>query len=247
MTPFRNLLALAVCTLPLGAAAQDRGPDGWPGMRGPQSALDRAGHATVDPDGWRPVAPACPPDACGPDDGPFACGTTSVQYLIGGFCSGRPGPEVPSFDYVLASARFGWVATPVEDRWIGRGAYEWLLDLSAAGVTTSGYGDYFFRQSVYLRHNWVEPGSRLVPYLQLGFGAIYTDTYKDRSQGAIGQQIEFITRLEAGLHYFVAPNMSLDVEGGLQHISNAGHAERNDGVNAWGGQIGLTYYFPAGR
>jgi len=49
---------------------------------------------------------------------------------------------------------------------------------------------------------------------------------------------------EIGLKCFVAPNLSLDVEGGFQHISNAGLARRNHGVNALGAQVGLTYYFP---
>ncbi len=44
----------------------------------------------------------------------------------------------------------------------------------------------------------------------------------------------------------ITPDLSLDIEGGLQHISNAGLANRNLGVNAFGGSIGLTYYFPWG-
>jgi Lipid A 3-O-deacylase (PagL) len=45
----------------------------------------------------------------------------------------------------------------------------------------------------------------------------------------------------------LVPNASLDVEGGVQHISNGGLAGRNLGVNAFGGALGFTYYFPAGR
>jgi hypothetical protein len=45
----------------------------------------------------------------------------------------------------------------------------------------------------------------------------------------------------------VAPNLSLDVEGGIQHLSNGGLARRNYGINAVGAAVGLTYYFPCGQ
>ena len=36
---------------------------------------------------------------------------------------------------------------------------------------------------------------------------------------------------------------SLDVEAGYQHISNAGIATRNGGLNTLGAGIGFTYFF----
>jgi hypothetical protein len=51
-------------------------------------------------------------------------------------------------------------------------------------------------------------------------------------------------RDEIGVKYFVAPNLSLDLEAGIQHMSNGGMANRNLGVNAFGAQVRLTYYFP---
>ena len=72
------------------------------------------------------------------------------------------------------------------------------------------------------------------------------DAYHDPNQRAIGQAVEFYLHAEVGLKCMIAPNLSLDIEGGLQHISNAGLASRNYGVNALGGSIGLTYYFPWG-
>jgi hypothetical protein len=38
---------------------------------------------------------------------------------------------------------------------------------------------------------------------------------------------------------------SLDIEGGIQHISNADMATRNAGVNCLGGSVGLTFSFGA--
>jgi hypothetical protein len=213
----------------------------WP--PGAPSPVDRAGHATFGEGGYS--TSACLFDQWG-EDGVFACGSTSTQLLLGGYFSGKPGPRVPQFNYLLATVRYGWMLTCPEDNWYGRGNYEFLLDLSGAAVTSGGYGDYFAGPSFLLRYNFVHPGAAIVPYHQVGAGIVYTDAYKDRTQRAIGQQWELYLRYELGLRYFVAPNLSLDVEGGFHHMSNAGQADRNYGVNAWGGQVGLTYYFPWG-
>jgi hypothetical protein len=221
------------------------GDDGWAPTRpaaylGPPEA---AGRATV---GGEPgPAPAgCPPEA-GCSDGPFACGTSSVQFLAGAYFSSRPGPRVPAFDYVPVSVRFGWMDADPADHWWGRGNFEWICDTTIAAIT-SNYGSWFAGQAYLLRFNFVEPGSSIVPYNQLGAGWVINDAYKDHTQRAIGQAFEFYLHYEIGVHYFVAPNMSLDVEGGIQHISNGGLAGRNLGVNAFGGALGFTYYFPAG-
>ena len=67
--------------------------------------------------------------------------------------------------------------------------------------------------------------------------------YRDETQRALGQAGEFYLQATAGLHFLVAPHWSLDAEGGYVHISNAGTNERNGGINALGGSIGLTYFF----
>ena len=37
--------------------------------------------------------------------------------------------------------------------------------------------------------------------------------------------------------------VSLDVEAGIQHISNAGLARHNGGINNMGGSVGFTYFY----
>ena len=97
-----------------------------------------------------------------------------------------------------------------------------------------------------LAYNFARPDSELVPYAQLGLGFAFNDAYKDKEQHAIGAHTEFIAHLEVGSRYFVSDNWSLDVEGGVQHISNSNTAGRNLGVNAYGIALGLTYYLPSG-
>jgi hypothetical protein len=169
---------------------------------------------------------------------------TSIQVLMGAYFSGPLGPPIPSFNYVPLTVRHGWNLGNPFGR-IGPGNWEFLADVTGAAITSS-YGNWFAGSSLYLRYNWADPGSPLIPYLQGGAGAVVNDAYRDRAQRAVGQEVEFYLHAELGLKCMIAPNLSLDLEGGLQHISNGGIASRNYGVNAFGGSVGFTYYFPWG-
>jgi hypothetical protein len=173
----------------------------------------------------------------------FQFGTTSTQMLAGGYWSGPWGPRSRPYNYLPFSIRQGVMTSSPEEHWWGRGNYECLLDLTGAAITST-YGNWFVGPTFFARANLIEPGSPIIPYAQVGTGGIFNDAYLDQTQHAIGQSFEFYLHLELGLKCFVAPNLSLDMEGGLQHTSNGGMAKRNYGVNCYGGTVGLTYYFP---
>ena len=116
------------------------------------------------------------------------CATTGVrlrddfdEIMAGAYFSSRPGPRVPSFDYVPVSVRFGWMLTEPADAWWGHGNYEWLCDTTGAAIY-SDYGHWFAGQVYYLRYNFVEPGSMIVPYSQFGLGWVLNDAYRDQTQ-----------------------------------------------------------------
>ena len=165
--------------------------------------------------------------------------------LAGAYFTSTLGPCVPVFNYMPVTIRQGWMLTAPKDEGPLRGNWEFLADVTAAQVISS-YGNYLAGSSLFLRYNFLSPDSVLIPYSQIGGGVVFTDAYKDQTQRAIGQSFELIFHYELGLKYFVAPNLSLDIEGGYQHISKARMASRNCGVNALGAQIGVTYYFPWG-
>jgi Lipid A 3-O-deacylase (PagL) len=178
-------------------------------------------------------------------DGWFQTGVNSTQVLGGAYASGAPGPRSRQFNYAPFSIRQSVMMTNPEDHWWGRTNMEALLDLTGASIWSS-YGSYFVGGTLFARKNWVEPGANVIPYSQLGVGIIYNDVSKDQSQHALGLPLEFYLHAEVGLKYFVKPNLSLDIEGGLQHISNGKLGERNYGVNCYGGAVGFTYYLPIG-
>jgi hypothetical protein len=175
----------------------------------------------------------------------FAAGNTSCQVLLGAYFSNDLGPPIAAYNYVPLTFRHGWMLTDPSDerRWPGN--WEFLADFTVSAVT-SDYGHWFAGPSFYLRRNFVGPDATFVPYSQVGAGFILNDAYRDKTQDAIGAFFEFYLHLQVGVKYFVSKNLSLDLEGGVQHISNANTAGRNLGVNAAGVQVGFTYYFPSG-
>ncbi len=143
--------------------------------------------------------------------------------------------------------RLGWIFTrPLLNESLFRGNFEAIFELANAWIY-HGPGNYYGGITALLRYNFVQPGARLVPYAQIGAGIIYNDMYKDETQNAIGQAIEFTPQAGLGFHYLFKEKWSINVEGIYHHISNAGLARRNTGLNSFGGLIGVTYFFDRGR
>lgn len=150
----------------------------------------------------------------------------------------------PEFNYAPIDIRVGYLLTsPSERNFLLRGVAEILVDLMVAPVT-KGYADIVVGPSILLRYNFVQPDARLIPYVQVGAGIVYSDAYKTPGQDALGEAVEFILQCQLGVRWMVNRNWSLDFEAGLQHISNAGFNDRNGGVNDVGGTVGFTYYLP---
>jgi opacity protein-like surface antigen len=115
--------------------------------------------------------------------------------------------------------------------------------LTLSGPVFDGFGDWLVGPAVWIRYNFVQPGWRVVPYLQGGLGLIFSDAYQDKSQDAIGTNPEFSVQAAIGARFLLDEHWSLDLEAGYEHISNADIAKRNDGVNALGASAGFTYFF----
>jgi opacity protein-like surface antigen len=189
---------------------------------------------------------------CGPDlaraaespDGPFVRNGLSIEGRVGPYFSPTGiGPDPPSFDYVRMAARLGWMLNDAS-RWSGalRGAFEAVFEVSG-GPTFDSFGDWLVGPSAAIRYNFVQPGWKIVPYLQGGVGITFSDAYQDKSQDAIGTNPEFTIQAAIGARWLLDPHWSIDVEAGYEHISNADIAERNAGVNALGASVGFSYFF----
>ncbi|GEM_PF-5772480 len=178
----------------------------------------------------------------------YAAGNWELQFLAGGYFRSSLGPAAPDFDYLPISVRVGYIWTPPPwegSRWLGN--LETLLELTAAPIA-SGPGNIVIGPSLILRRNIMScPEQRCVPYIQAGAGIIYTDAGNDHTQGAVGQEMEFLLQAQLGWRTRLGRNWTFDIEAGYQHISNAGIATHNGGVNEFGASIGFTYSLPCRR
>ncbi len=154
----------------------------------------------------------------------------------------------------LGSAHYNWAQSSVR---LGRvwnceclsclpGGFEGLIDVNGGYVVDSDFGNSFTGAGVLLRYNLVHLGSRVVPYIQAGVGFQYNDAYRDLNQSYLGSRMELTAQGQIGLRVFVTKSCTIDLEGGFQHISDQGMSTRNDGINAMGGMLGATYFFPCG-
>jgi hypothetical protein len=160
--------------------------------------------------------------------------------ILGGtyFRSSHIGPEVPRFDYVPIVFRCG--CRPFEDRGFIGERFTLLGELMAAPITGT-FGNFLVGPSIVARFDLRDPNCRVVPYFQAGTGFVLTDASHDHTQGAIGEVFEFLQQVEAGVRFRLCSRVDLLCEGGLQHISNAGLARHNLGVNCLGGSMGIRW------
>jgi hypothetical protein len=176
--------------------------------------------------------------------GPFVKNRLSAQFVTGALFGPVSGMyDHATFNYAQTTFRLGWMASePTESKYFGKGNFEILFELSNS-IIFKGSGDYLRGFSLIGRYNLLLSNPKWVPYIQIGAGAVVNDAYKDMLQSAIGQSVEFTPQASVGLRYFIERQWTLDVEAMYHHISNAGFSERNGGINAVGGFLGITYFF----
>ncbi len=83
--------------------------------------------------------------------------------------------------------------------------------------------------------------NRLRPYVEAGAGVVWTDL-GDRIPEK-GSRFNFNIQVGAGLSYLVTPTASINLNYRFQHISNAGTAHPNHGIDAGMALVGLSKYF----
>jgi hypothetical protein len=151
--------------------------------------------------------------------------------------------DEPTLDLAPFDVRLGLMLNEPdpERQWIP-GVWSIILDIATEPVI-NGYGNIVVGPVAMVRYDFVRQGWGLIPYLQGGAGLVYNDCYEDQHQDTIGQSVEFLLRVDLGVHCPISPQWSIDAEFNFQHISNADLANRNAGFNGLGATIGLTYFF----
>lgn len=76
------------------------------------------------------------------------------------------------------------------------------------------------------------------PFMEAGEGAVYTDLRKQD----LGSRLQFISQIGGGFEYELRPGMALGFQVRFRHMSNAGLAGSNPGINTVYGLLGLTFH-----
>ena len=156
-------------------------------------------------------------------------------YLLGVF--GNPDNYEIAPQFVTGRIRWGVNDT---DNWT-RGYNQFCLTLMAEPIVR-GIENHYFGFNLGMRYNFVQPGSRLVPYISGGVGAGAIDSHPE-VPGGQGQDFTFNILSAAGISYNVTDHWKIDVGALYQHLSNGGQTDPNPSVNLFGPQVGVTYSF----
>ena len=144
----------------------------------------------------------------------------------------------PAIDYTLSELQLGYMLHGVREAGWFRGNLEVAGEGFGSAIFNS-HGSYISGLTLWARYNFVQKHWRVVPFVQAGSGATFTDI--DRN--LVGQEFNFNLGLGGGARWFVARNCSLNLEYRYQHISNAGLSRKNVGINAQGPILGVSYFF----
>jgi lipid A 3-O-deacylase len=129
-----------------------------------------------------------------------------------------------------AGLRFGKVLTADLGPSLLRGNFEWSADVipvyyfwqPAPGMNTYAAGF----NPVNLTWNFTK-GAKTVPYLELGGGVIFSDN----PVPAGTNKTNFLTHAALGFRFFVRDRHALTFSTRYEHVSNAGLATPNPGIN----------------
>jgi opacity protein-like surface antigen len=175
----------------------------------------------------------------------FEQGSWNIQFSAGYVQKNDWGPGVPDFQLVPLNARLGYMLmSPSDWDWAGpfNGNWEALLEMAVdPGVDT--FANIVVGPSLLLRYNNTGFCDGIHPYAQFGAGFVYTDGYRDMTQRALGQGGEFYLQAGVGVRWLFDSCWSIETGLEYLHISNAGMADRNGGLNCLGFSVGVTYHF----
>ncbi len=173
----------------------------------------------------------------------FDRGSHELQIGIGwNHSTASGGPLRPAVGDVDGSLRLGWMLNSPGGTGFFRGNCEFLIEAVAGGIV-EGPGSVLAGGTLILRYNFIKDSARWIPYIQAGLGAIYADASRQRPQRLLGQGFEFTMQGELGVRYLITPHTAVYVETGYRHISNAGLADRNLGLNSVSAEAGVSCFW----
>lgn len=175
--------------------------------------------------------------------GPFAKGTLELEDVSGAFFFFDTGRNNrPAIDYALNSLRLGIMLYDPQGPGLLAGNFEIMGEIFGGGIF-DGPGDVLAGSTLIFRYNFVQPQARIIPYLQVGAGGVYTNIDEGESRGLISLPVEFNLQANGGFRYMLNDRWSLILEAAYRHVSNAEIKKPNFGLDNIGGNVGFGFSF----
>jgi hypothetical protein len=176
-------------------------------------------------------------------DSNFSKGSKEFQNVAGAFFFfDRGGNNRPSIDLAVDSLRLGIMLSNPHGSSLLAGNFE-ILGEAFAGPIFEGPGNVTAGATLFIRYNFIQPHARLLPYLQIGAGGVYTDISEKESGGLVSLPVEFNLQGVGGTRIMLNDRWSLVIEAGYRHISNATIKLPNYGIDSVGGNLGFGFFF----
>jgi hypothetical protein len=170
--------------------------------------------------------------------GPEYGGHEAQVWMGGGHSVPGGTSDTGIFDIGL---RYGWVLTEAHLPWILRGRFEYAVDAEPAYLifqpANTAYGVGF--NPLALKWDF-ERRRRLSPYIELSGGTLFTD----HSVPTYTNTVNFTSAAALGTHV-LGEKYNWSVELRYLHISNAGLANFNPGLNTVQVRVGVGRFWKA--
>ena len=138
-----------------------------------------------------------------------------------------------------AGLRYGWILTGPHLPGFLRGRFEYVLDAVPVVLVfqpaNTAYGVGF--DPLGLKWNF-QPHGHISPYLELTGGTLFTD----HNVPAGTNRVNFMDQAALGMH-ILGPKHNVSLELRYMHISNAGLATPNPGINTVQVRLGVGRFF----
>lgn len=176
---------------------------------------------------------------------PFRAGGMEFELSAGHFWPvGSKGTvRRPDIEWIMGSARFGWMLNNPSGSGIFRGNWEFMVGVFGDYLYDDP-GNYFVGTDLNLRYNFIQPDATVVPFFQIGAGGAYGDLADEfPEQGLVGTDWNWELQAALGVRWMLNERLALTTYAQWQHFSNAGSSANNRGLNGIGGMVGLSWFF----
>lgn len=146
-----------------------------------------------------------------------------------------------NWEFTYFFPNFKYNLTGIVGQSFYRGTLSWMTEAGIANSYHPSSGYVLGFSPLMVEYKFVQPKAKLIPYVMAGAGFAYTDWSDKSYQREIATNFEFLLHAGAGVEFYRIKSGIFSVNYRFFHISNAGIAFPNIGINANLFTIGYSF------